>query len=373
MTNETNSSKKEITVSIVLPTYNEKPNIAILFERLQTTLKNIPYEIIVADDNSPDGTWQVVEQFCETQDNIRLLRRMSNKGLSPAVMDGLAIAKGRYAVVMDADLQHDEKIIPKMLEQLENGNELVVGSRKVSGGGIENWAWHRRFISWGATFLAKLFLGRSVNDPMSGFFALDMNFFARVSEQVNPRGFKILLEFLNLCDKNKVTEVGFVFQSRQFGESKLSSGVMFNYLIGLFDLKFGKLLPAHFIKFALVGLSGVFVNQGILLLGETFLPTLNSSYNYNLMLAIELSIIWNFFINNFWTFRERAKRTFGSFMGGLLFFNLICLAGALINYAVAIYLTKHTPLNIYWANLVGIAFATFWNFFLNTNITWREK
>lgn len=368
-----NSPNEKIELSIVLPTYNEKDNIPILFERLQKTLKNIPYEIIVADDNSPDGTWKLVEEISETQENIHLLRRMSNKGLSPAVMDGLAIAKGSYAVIMDADLQHDEKIIPKMLEQLKAGNELVVGSRKVDGGGIENWAWHRRFISWGATFLAQIFLGRSVNDPMSGFFALNMNFFARVSEKVNPRGFKILLEFLNLCDKNKVTEVGFIFQSRQFGESKLSGGVMFNYLIGLFDLKFGKLLPANFIKFALVGLSGVFVNQGVLFLGEKFLWQHTSNLNYNLMLAIEVSIIWNFIINNFWTFREQAKRTLGSFIKGLLYFNLICLAGALINYAVAMYLTNHTPLNIYWANLVGIALATFWNFFLNTNITWRKK
>lgn len=357
-------------VSVILPTYNEKQNIPIVFERLQKALSHLRYEIIVADDNSPDGTWQVVNEFCQKNNNIRLLRRMSNRGLSPAVMDALAIAKAKYCVVMDADLQHDEKIIPQMLKELEQGKSLVIGSRKVDGGGIEDWAWHRRFISWGASFLAKVFLGRGVNDPMSGFFAIDMEFFTKVSHNVNPRGFKILLEFINYCDKDKICEVGFVFQNRQFGQSKLSGAVMFNYLIGLFDLKFGRLLPANFVKFAIVGLSGVFVNQGVLFLGEKFLWAKSS---YNLIFAIEVSIVWNFIINNFWTFKERAKRGVLDFTKGLLFFNLICLAGALINYSVAMQVSSMSALNIYWSNLIGIALATLWNFFLNTNITWREK
>jgi dolichol-phosphate mannosyltransferase len=326
--------------------------------------------VIVADDNSPDETWRVAEEEGRKRGNVQALRRLHNKGLSPAVMDGLALANGDYAVVMDADLQHDEKIIPQMVQSLRDGKELVIGSRKAPGGGIEDWPWLRRFISWGATFLAKVVMGRSVSDPMSGFFALDMSFFHRAADRVNPRGFKILLEFLNQCAKDKVAEIGFVFRSRQHGESKLSGAVMFEYLVGLFDLRFGRIIPGRFVKFAIVGLSGVFVNQFVLFLSERFIW---HEARYSLILAIEVSIIWNYIINNYWTFRDRAKRAFGPFVKGLLFFNAICLAGALINYAVALFLLEQWGMNIYLANLIGIALATFWNFFLNTNITWQEK
>lgn len=355
-------------VSIILPTYNEAENIKLIIPELNAELKNYDYEIIVADDNSPDGTWQIVKEMMKNDPRLRLIRRMTDKGLSQAVVEGFSSATGDFLIVMDADRQHDASILPEMISEAEQA-DIVIGSRKAEGGGIENWSAFRRFISWGATLLAKITLVKSVSDPMSGYFGIKREVFEDSLDRINPRGFKILLEFLARIPDASVSEVGFVFKPREFGESKLSGAVMLNYLTALYDIRFGRILPVRFIKYGMVGLSGVFVNEGSLFVLHN---TAGLNVRWSLIGAIEISIIWNYFLNNYFTFRDRSIRGLAN-IKGLISFNAISSAGALINYAIAILFSQKLGLDLYLSNLLGIIAATGWNYFLNTNITWRLR
>lgn len=361
---------KKIELSLIIPTYNERENIPILLDKIHSTLSAFSFEVIICDDNSPDGTWEVVENLRNKYPNLRLLRRFTNKGLSPAVMEGMASAQGEFFVVMDADLQHDVKAIPFFLENFRARADLVIGTRKKHGGKIEGWSKKRRFISWGATVLANLFLPQICSDPMSGFFGVSRKFYLEVADKINPRGFKILLEFLAQSKGKKIAEVGYTFRPRKFGKSKLSGDIMFQYLLGLYELRFGKWVPLKFLKYSLVGLSGIFVNQSFLYIFRHLLKMRNE---FALALAIELSIISNFFLNNYFTFKNHALRGFKNITWGLLKFNLICLFGAIINYSVALWLNTYFKMNIYIANFLGIILATIWNYVLNVQITWQER
>lgn len=357
-------------VSIVLPTFNEKENIPLIIPKIEKALHGFSFEIIVADDDSPDRTWELAEKIASEKEYVRVIRRFHNKGLSPAVMEGFAAAKGEYLIVMDADMQHDERILPDFIQQFEEGADFVIGSRKLAGGGVSDWSAVRRFISWGATFLAKIILPKNVSDPMSGYFGVSRKFFDEVGSEINPRGFKILLEFISHSAKRKLAEIPYVFKSREYGESKLSGAVMIDYLIGLYDLRLGSYIPLRFVKYGLVGVSGILVNQFGLWLGKNLIQWQNEA---SLILGIELSIITNYFLNNYWTFKD--VRINGIYMNirGLIFFNIICIAGAFINYSAAIFLSEKLLLSIYLSNLLGIALATFWNFFLNVNVTWKTS
>ncbi len=229
-----------VSCSVVIPTYNEKENIGVLLERLVKILAGREFEIIVADDDSPDMTWQVVEELSKKDPRIRCIRRTHDKGLSPSIVEGFDSAKGEYLCVMDADLQHDESFLPKMLEECAKC-DLVFGSRYAPGGGIEGgWPIHRRIMSWAATAMAKGFLGIKTSDPMSGFFVVKALSYKRIRQYLNPRGFKILLEIMYLLqihpEKSEFKEVPIFFRKRVAGESKLGIGVMKDYLVSLWKL-----------------------------------------------------------------------------------------------------------------------------------------
>ncbi|MCS6983562.1 MAG: glycosyltransferase family 2 protein [Leptospiraceae bacterium] len=361
---------KIIEISIIVPTYNERENVGPLIEKLGQVLGDRRFEVIVADDNSPDLTWQEVERLRAKYPWLRLIRRFSNRGLSPAVMEAMAAAQGNYFIVMDADLQHDPLAIPRFIEELQKGSDLVIGTRKKYGGKIEGWSKKRRFVSWVATLLANLFLPQLSSDPMSGFFGIKRDFYLAVAEKINPRGFKILLEFLSQSKGRKISEVGYTFRPRKHGKSKLSGNIMLQYLIGLYELRLGKIIPLKFIKYSVVGISGIFVNQFVLYLLRNVFKFDNE---IALALAIEVSIISNFFFNNYFTFRQQKLSGFGPLLLGLLKFNFICLLGAIINYAVALWLTYKLNFNIYLSNFLGILLATLWNYVLNVQLTWQER
>jgi dolichol-phosphate mannosyltransferase len=359
-----------IEISVILPTYNEALNIPLIIPRLQAVLKPFTYEILIMDDNSPDGTYELAERLAADNPNIRAVRRLSNRGLSQAVAEGFSVAKGQFMLVMDADLQHDETVIPDFVARFRDGAELVVGTRKAHGGGIENWSYMRRFISWGATKAAEIFLPRACSDPMSGFFGVTRNFYSRIAPQINPRGFKILLEILARSRGAVIAEVGYTFRPRQHGESKLTASIALAYLIALYDLKFGRFLPLRFVKYALVGLSGIFMNALAFWLARNTLELRDSRA---LVLAILVSIASNYFLNNYFTFSDRRLAGFRNLLWGYLKYNFICLGGAFINYAITMNLRNEFALNIDLANLVGVGVATFWNYFINLNITWGQK
>ena len=225
------------TISVIVPTFNEAANITILVERLETALDGHPYEIIVVDDDSPDRTWQVVQQLARDDHRITLIRRTSERGLSSAVLAGMAAAQGAALVAMDADLQHDERRIPELAAAVTSGGaDVCLGSREAEGGGYGGFRRRRRIASWAGATLARMVLQVPVSDPMSGFFAVGRNRYEMVEDLVNPRGFKILLEFLARGPKPAVAEVGYVFGERVNGTTKLNSAVVWEYLRALLSL-----------------------------------------------------------------------------------------------------------------------------------------
>ncbi len=227
-------------VSIILPTLNERENLVLLLNRVKNILKKSAYEIIVVDDNSVDGTWQYVMSCAKKDKRIRLIRRLDKKGLSSAIFDGVNTAKGELIVVMDADLQHDESIIPEMLSKLKT-NELVVGVRRMI---LEEKTLKdnfRLFRSGVAAFMARLALGDKLKDPLSGFFAFRKPLFARVKKDLRPIGFKFLIDFYVKSNPKKISEVEYVFGKRNYGRSKLSSKVMMCFFTQICNLVFFKL------------------------------------------------------------------------------------------------------------------------------------
>jgi len=351
--------------SLVIPTFNEAENIRILISRLQQVLQKYEYEIIIVDDDSPDQTWKIVQDYGKHDNRIKCLRRFNKKGLSRAVIDGFGMSTGEFLGVMDADLQHDEKLLPKMLELLEK-NTIVIGSRKVYEGGSDNWNYFRRFISWGAILLSRLVVSNKVKDIMSGYFVLRREVFKKVEDQLTGRGFKILLEILTLTEENKIREVGYVIKSRRFGESKLSGKIVLEFLVSLAQFKWRN-LDSRMVKFFIVGASGIIVNLGFLAIFKEYLSL---SINLSILLAIEVSIISNFILNNFWTFQDCSFFNLKENLKGFPKFQLFCFLGMIINFLVTKFLS-FSGLNLYLSQFIGIVVASFINYKLNYKWTWK--
>lgn len=217
-------------LSIVTPTYNESANIGEFVRQVCAALEGFDFEIIVADDDSPDQTWLAAQQLSESGAPIRVLRRKSNRGLGPSVMDGFSIAAGEYVACIDADLQHDPAIFPRMIAAMESGADLALGSRYVDGGSVGQWNAVRRAASRFATLVARTMIGTRLHDPMSGFFMMRRRDFESVKPDLDPQGFKILLEIVAQLRPKRVEEIAFTFRPRVAGESKLSPLVVSQYL-----------------------------------------------------------------------------------------------------------------------------------------------
>ena len=367
------------SLSLLIPTYNERDNIAPLVERIHRALPDGGYRILFIDDNSSDGTAEAVEALA-VRYPVEVKVRKDKKGLASAVVDGIALTDSDVILVMDADLQHPPEVIPSLLEAIDSGADIAIGSRYVPGGGCEGWSLLRRVISKGAAFISHLLLPatRGIKDPMSGFFALRRQVVA--DAQLNPSGFKILLEILMMGRFDKAVEVPFIFVTRERGESKLNARQQIDYLKHIYSLmrRTGELV--RFIKFCLIGGSGVLVNVGLYWLLTRFAgfaPLDNAvagdilSGNLALTISIESSIITNFLLNNYFTFADRNKRGLLAFLGRLFNFNLICLIGALIQIGVTNLLTLGLGLYDLLSLLIAVAIATLWNYFVNSWWTWK--
>lgn len=354
------------TVSIVIPTYNEKDNVTALVERLGKALAGRKYEIVFVDDNSKDGTAEAARAMAAKYP-VRVIVRTTERGLASAVVHGFHNTTGDIIGVIDADLQHPPEVVADLVKAIENGADLAIGSRYVKGGGCEGWSLTRRIISKGAIFLSHLFLGktRGIHDPMAGFFMLRRSVIT--GARLQPTGYKILLEILIEGKFKKVTEVPFIFKVREKGESKLSSKTQLDYLKHLWSLmrRSGELL--RFIKFCVVGGSGVIVNLGVYAL-LTRLLHLNE-YGAQ-AISFEASVISNFLFNNFFTFADRQGNRTAS-IGKFFKFNLISLGGYLIQLGSLWLFYQVIGWNDILANAIGIIIATLWNYFLNTLWTWK--
>jgi len=349
-------------LSVIIPTYNEKDSVLSTIKELKKNIKGIKHEIIVVDDDSPDETWRVVNDSGIS--HVRCIRRVNDKGLSSAVIRGFSEAKYDYLLVLDADNQHDSSIIKEMLKH--KNCDFVVGSRFVRGGGVSGWSKKRVFMSRFAALLSRPLFSASVNDPMAGFFLTNKSVFNKVKNDLSGRGFKIFLEMFFVLEskkKVKIKEVPYVFRIRKRGESKLGINVIIAYLVMLFSFALKKY--ATLFKFLVVGASGVVVNTGILwLLTERF----DLFYVLSGIIATELAIIRNFLLNNFWTWKSRAKKY--SFFKRLVSFNGVSLVGLGISVSVLWLLTE---LGVYYllSNFIGIIIAATWNYLANDKFTFK--
>jgi len=368
------------TVSLIVPTYNEHDNITALFQRLGKALADYNYEIVIIDDNSTDGTAELAESL-KDEYPVKVIVRKGKRGLASAVVDGLSYASGSIIAVMDADLQHPPEVVPDLLEAMEKGADIAVASRYIEGGDCQGWSFSRRLISRGAIFLSHLLLPatRQVNDPMSGFFMFKKD--VVTNARLNPAGFKILLEILMVGTFQKVTEVPFTFVTREKGESKLNARQQVDYLKHIYSLmrRTGELF--RFIKFALVGGSGIVVNYGLYLILTRFAgfspldDAVTSSIisgNLAMVISIETSIITNFILNNYFTFADRNVGGIKALLGRLFNFNLICLIGGLIQIGVANLLAITFGIYDLIAIPIAIIVAMLWNYLLNNWWTWRR-
>ncbi|MEG4408290.1 glycosyltransferase [Microcoleus sp. MON2_D5] len=363
-----------IYFSLVIPTYNECRNIQSIVEKLSQLLDGIlpgNYELIVVDDDSPDRTWEVALSLTPEYPQLRVMRREHERGLSTAVIRGWQVAQGEVLGVIDADLQHPPETLLQLLAEIQRGADLAAASRHVGEGGVSDWSVVRRFLSRGAQTLGLVILpgvvGR-VSDPMSGYFMVRRTCIA--GKTMNPAGYKILIEVLGRGDIRWIGEVGYVFQERQEGESKVTWKQYIEYLRHLLRLRFARWPMGKFLRFGIVGFSGVFVNMGVLyVLSEI----LNLELTRSLIVAAEFAIISNFLWNDLWTFGDISKRQPGKRqqLKRLLKFNTICLMGLILNVLLVNLLFNVFGMNKYLANLIAIAAVTLWNFWINMKLSWR--
>jgi dolichol-phosphate mannosyltransferase len=363
-----------IRLSLIVPTYNESRNIEELLRQLTAVLEprlSGQYEIVVVDDDSPDGTWAVAMRLAERLPMVRVMRRRGEKGLSTAVIRGWQAARGEVLAVIDADLQHPPEVLARLWEAMEAGVDLAVASRHVEGGGVSDWSAVRRGLSRGAQLLGLAVLpsvvGR-VSDPMSGYFMVRRA--AIADAELSPLGYKILLEVLGRGRIRSIAETGYVFRERSAGESKVTARLYVDYLRHLVRLRLAT-LPPRFPRFAVVGFSGVLVDMGLLfLLSDP--RALGWGLTRSKVLAAEAAIVNNFLWNDAWTFGDLAKKLGGgrARLKRFATFNLICAMGLALSVLLLSLQVDILHVNRYVANAVAIVLVTAWNFWMNKAFSW---
>ena len=359
-----------IELSIVVPTFNERDNVARLIEGIEQVLPNIKWEIIFIDDYSPDGSADFVRKLAQSKPYVRCQQRIGRRGLSRAVIEGILSSSAPLVVVMDADLQHDETILPTMLDQIRNNQtDIVVGSRYCAGGGMGAWNSQRVAMSRFATILSRTIVTPQLTDPMSGFFMIKRETFQRIVRRLSGEGYKILLDLVASSPQPlKLVEVPYTFRERVAGESKLDSAVIWEYLLLVIDKKFGHVLPARFIFFSLVGLSGVVVH--FVVLAATF-KFLGLPFPIAQTIATVSAMTSNFGLNNILTYRDMRLRG-RRFFTGLLTFYLVCGIGVIANVGIAnvVFQRDYT----WWlAGGAGALVGTVWNYAASSIFTWGRK
>ncbi|MEM3420749.1 MAG: glycosyltransferase family 2 protein [Candidatus Hadarchaeum sp.] len=348
-----------VKLSIIVPTYNEAENLERLVDGIFNTLKGVDFELIIVDDNSPDGTGKLADELASKNKNVAVVHRPGKLGLGTAILDGVAVSHGEIIGVIDADLQHPPEVLKTMLKRAEEGADIVVASRYVSGGNIEGWPLLRKIISRGALWLSHLFLPqtKNVKDTLSGYFLFKKNVIE--GAVIDVKEFKMLIEILVKGKYCKVVEVPYTFRTRAAGKSKLGTKQIFSYVRQLLRLSDYRIL-----KFMAVGVSGIVVNNGILwlLVTSAFMSPFFAE-----IFSIESSILSNFTLNNFWTFRGRKS---GGIIYRLLKYHGSVLVGAVVNYVVFLLLLA-AGLHILVANTIGILLGFIFNYLLSETFVWR--
>jgi dolichol-phosphate mannosyltransferase len=357
-------------LSVVVPTFNERDNVTTLFQRLEATLAGVAWEVIFVDDNSPDGTWDVVRGLARRDSRVRCIRRIGRRGLSGACIEGILASSAPCAAVIDADLQHDETQLPKMLALLQAGEaDLVVGSRYIEGGSADSFNKQRAGASALATEVARRVLRVKVADPMSGFFMIRRDRFEQLAPQLSTQGFKILLDIVATArGELRVKEIPYTFGSRLHGESKLDSMVALDFL-GLVLAKLtNDVVSLRFLLFAMVGSIGLFVHFVAL---YAALEAVDLPFPEAQASAALCAMTSNFILNNFLTYRDQRLRGL-AILRGLLLFYLVCSVGLLANVGVAFSVYDQEP--IWWlAGAAGALMGVVWNYAMSGLFVWRKR
>jgi dolichol-phosphate mannosyltransferase len=358
-------------LTVVIPTMNERGNIAELVSRVERVLGGVAWEAIFVDDDSIDGTREEIRRLSLADGRLRCLHRIGRRGLSSACIEGIQASQSPHVAVMDADLQHDERLLPAMLACLRDEPlDLVVGSRYVGGGGVGDWNKRRANISGLATRLGRLVLKTQIADPMSGFFMIRRDAFDRAVRSMSAIGFKILVDLLASSPKPlRLKELPYEFRLRHSGESKLDAFVAWEYLILLADKLIGPYIPVRFVLFSIVGGIGVVAHLTVLWLA---LNVSHLSFGLSQGLAAGLAMVGNFALNNFLTYSDRRLKGW-DFVTGLITFALVCGVGYAGNVGVAKYLFDSNSSSWWLAGIAGAAIGSVWNYAVSSVVTWKRK
>jgi dolichol-phosphate mannosyltransferase len=356
-------------LAVVVPTLNESANVPVLVGLLHKVLAGIDWEILFVDDDSRDGTGDVARRLAQTDPRVRCLQRIGRRGLSSACIEGILATSTPIVAVMDADLQHDETLLPRMFAALRYSDlDIVVASRYVAGGSIGALNERRAAISGFATKLSRLIVKSDLADPMSGFFMLRREAFDGAVRNLSGQGFKILLDlFASSPRPLRFQELAFTFRARQFGESKLDSMVAWEYLMLIADKLIGHLIPVRFVLFAVIGGLGVVIN---LLILRTFLVA-GFGFKAGEAVATLAAMICNFVLNNKLTYRDRRLKGW-RFARGLITFCIGCSIGAIANIGIAAQIFGEGT--SWWlAGLAGALIGAVWNYAIASTYTWGRS
>jgi len=358
-------------LSIVVPTFTEAENVTEVVRRVSLALEGIRWEVIFVDDDSPDGTSNRVREIARQDPRVRCVQRIGRRGLSSACLEGMLASSAPFVAVMDADLQHDERLLRLMFETMKNEDlDIVVGSRYIEGGSIGDWDDSRAFVSRFATKLSRLVLKANLQDPMSGFFMITHSAMLEcVKNGVSGIGFKILLDLFASAPKAlRYKELPYEFRPRFAGASKLDATVAWEFFMMLLDKILGRVVPVRFIAFSLVGGFGIFVHLAVLtILFRGYVITFVVAQ----AVATLVAMTSNFALNNLLTYRDRRLRGWKA-LRGWLSFAAASSVGALANVGIANYLFEREQ---FWlvSAIAGILVGAVWNYAVTAMYTWGSR
>ncbi|MES2057511.1 MAG: glycosyltransferase family 2 protein [Pseudomonadota bacterium] len=359
-----------LELAVVIPTFNEVGNVPLLIAKLDAALQGRIWEAVFVDDNSPDGTAQAAREIARSDRRVRVIQRIGRRGLSSACIEGMCATAAPVVAVIDGDLQHDEMILPQMLDALQKDETLdvVIGSRFVDGGGTGDWDRDRVAKSAFATKLSRQVLKADLSDPMSGFFMIRTQIVRDLAPHLNAIGFKILLDLMTGSTRAlKFLELPYTFRVRTEGESKLDYVVAMEYLIAIYDRMFGRVIPVRFAMFSGIGALGAGVH--FLVLGLLF-KELGTSFIGATIAATVAAMTFNFFLNNALTYRDSRLKGAKELFDGWISFCVVCSVGAVANVGVAAFLYDARADTWAFSALAGILVSAVWNYALSSRFTW---
>lgn len=368
-TNEQAVQGESLELAIVLPTLNERGNLEPLMQRIEDALGKTGWEVLIVDDNSADGTADEGRRLALVDSRVRVIQRIGRRGLASAAIEGFCATAAPFVAVMDADHQHDPNLLPKMLAALQAGEaQVAVASRFAPGASTEEWAQpEREKLSGVANALARKMTGVELSDPMSGYFMLESSRARELVPRLSGIGFKILLDLLATSDETlTVKEFPLNFSARREGESKLDRAIAFDFLAGLYDKTFGKVIPTRFALFGTVGAMGVVVHMAVL---AAVLFIFEEAFTVGQAVAVISAMSFNYLLNNWLTYRDQRLKGAGALIKGWIGFCLTCAVGGFANVAIATFLESQGLLWVF-AALAGILVGSVWNYALSSRFVW---